>query len=162
MIHLCSDLERKRLFGLAPEAGSRSAVEGGIYTPKATQRTYGRLQELAGELLDGGYGVVVDATFLEAVRRARFRALAEAHGACFRILAIEAPESVLRERVVVRSRKGKDASEADLAVLARQIKKHQPLSDAEREVAVQVDTTGRLDWEALRKSLACGAWKGKR
>ena len=161
MIHLCSDLERKRLFGLAPEAGSRSAVEGGIYTPKATQRTYGRLQELAGELLDGGYSVVVDATFLEAVRRARFRALAEAHGACFRILAIEAPESVLRERVVVRSRKGKDASEADLAVLARQIKKHQPLSDAEREVAVQVDTTGRLDWEALRKSLACGAWKGK-
>ena len=162
LIHLRSDLERKRLFGLAPEADSRSAVEGGIYTPEATEQTYGRLEELAGMLLKAGYSVVVDATFLEAARRERFRGLAAREGADFHLLAFEVPEAVLRERVVARSREGKDASEADLAVLERQIEKQQPLSDTEWEAAVRVDTTARPDWEVLRKSLACGARRGKR
>ena len=157
MIHLRSDLERKRLFGLAPDARSRSAVEGGIYTPEATQRTYGRLLGLAGELLDGGYSVVVDATFLEASRRAQFRALAEARGACFRILAFEAPESVLRERVVARSRKGGDPSEADLAVLERQLEKREPLTPEEGESVVRVDATQQPDWQGLKAQLACNS-----
>ena len=158
-IHLRSDVERKRLFGLPPEADSRSAVDGGIYTPEATARTYGRLAELAELLLKAGLDVVVDATFLERERRERFRRLADAAGAGFRILSLEAPEPVLRERVTARARAGGDASEADLAVLERQIEKQQPLSDAERRAAVRVDTTGRPDWESLRRSLACGGGK---
>ena len=154
MIHLRSDLERKRLFGLAPGARSRSAVAGGIYTPEATERTYGRLETLAGELLDAGYDVVVDATFLEASRRARFRGLAEARGARFSILDFKAPEAVLRQRVAARGKAGSDPSEADLAVLQRQLETREPLLPAEEGVAVEVDSTRRPDWEALRKR--CG------
>ena len=154
LIHLRSDLERKRLFGLSPQADSRSAVEGGIYTPEATERTYGRLEELAGLLLEAGYDVVVDATFLEAARRRRFRELAARKGAAFRLLVFEAPEAVLRQRVVERSREGRDVSEADLAVLERQMEKRQPLSAAERREAVVVETTKEVDWKGVQRALA--------
>ncbi|RTZ73067.1 MAG: hypothetical protein DSZ00_07135, partial [Gammaproteobacteria bacterium] len=59
-------------------------------------------------------------------------------------------------------REGGDPSEADLAVLERQLEKQEPLTPAEVESAVRVDTTREPDWEALRKSLACGARKEKR
>ncbi|HKJ75901.1 MAG TPA: AAA family ATPase, partial [Gammaproteobacteria bacterium] len=46
-VRLRSDVERKRLYGLAPEADSGSAVGGGIYSRGAGTRTYSRLAELA-------------------------------------------------------------------------------------------------------------------
>jgi predicted kinase len=156
LIHLRSDLERKRLFGLAPDARSDSAVEGGIYTPEATERTYRRLLELTEQLLDGGFGVVVDATFPEAAMRTPFRQLADAKGAAYRILAFEAPVAVLRERVAERSRQSTDASEADLEVLESQLRRRRPLSPEEQLTAVVIDTTGSTDWEALKKSLIRG------
>ncbi len=153
-IHLRSDVERKRLFGLPPEADSRSAVEGGIYTPEATGRTYARLAELAETLLRAGQTVVVDATFLEADRRRAFRELAERAGAGFRILAPEAPEAVLRRRVAERARDGRDPSEADAAVLERQIRKREPLSASERGVALFIDAGEPFDEEALVREVA--------
>ncbi len=149
LLHLRSDLERKRLFGLSPEADSRSAVEGGIYTPEATERTYGRLAELARSILGAGCSVVVDATFLEASRRQVFRKLAREMGAGYRILAFEAPEQVLRQRIIARAERGGDPSEADLAVLERQLQKRQPLSAQERGEAVVIDTTAAVPWEVL-------------
>jgi len=91
----------------------------------------------------------------EASRRAQFRALAEARGACFRILAFEAPESVLRERVAARSRKGGDPSEADLAVLERQLEKREPLTAEEGGAAVRVDATREPDWQRWKAQLTC-------
>ncbi len=149
LVHLRSDLERKRLFGLPPEADSRSAVEGGIYTPEATGRTYGRLAELARMILEAGYSVAVDATFLEKSRRQAFAKLAREMGAGFRILAFEAPGQVLRRRIIARAERGGDPSEADLAVLERQLQKVQPLSGEEREQAVIIDTTGPVPWQEL-------------
>ena len=63
LIHIRSDLERKRLFGL-PELARTDAERGsGIYTDEAGDRTYERLRELAGLILDAGYSPLVDATF---------------------------------------------------------------------------------------------------
>ena len=79
-----SDVERKRLHGLAAAARSGSELGKGLYAPSASQATYDRLNQLAAAILEAGYPVVVDATFLEQEQRERFRTLAATHACCLR------------------------------------------------------------------------------
>ncbi|MDO6460031.1 AAA family ATPase [Granulosicoccaceae sp. 1_MG-2023] len=137
MICLRSDVERKRLAGLAETDPSHSAADGGIYTPEFTERTYQRLAQLAALSLSHGYSVVIDATFLEKSRRDDFRALARSHGAGFSILNLFAPLSELEQRI---RRRRNDASEADITVLHNQCDKADPLQDDERAHLIDVDT----------------------
>ena len=148
MVRVRADVERKRLFGLAPEDDS-SAVPGGIYTANASRRTHERLAQVAGWALGAGHAVLVDATFLNPAMRAWFIALAQELGVACRILCFEAPLNVLRERVRARQQAGSDASEADVQVLESQWAAARPLSAAEEALAVQVDTTRTVDWDTL-------------
>ncbi len=141
LIHLRSDVERKRLFGLGELARTASSIDRGIYFPRATDWTYERLHRLADDILASGYDVLVDATFLARRRREHFAALARQHRAGFAILALEAPLEVLRERVVRRLAQGADVSEADLSVLERQYASRQPLSELEHSRALVIDTS---------------------
>ena len=141
LIHLRSDVERKRLFGFAAEERTGSPTDGGIYTPEAGARTYDRLRELAGMILGCGYDVLVDATFLRREQRQVFRALAADRGAGFALLVLEAPIEVLRARVNARLAVGADPSEAGLAVLERQFRGQEALDEAERSQALVIDTT---------------------
>jgi uncharacterized protein len=118
-IRLRSDVERKRLYGLAAHEASGSPLDGGIYTADAHARTYARLAELAGLALGEGWSVIVDAAFLRRDERDMFRALAARHGAAFAILAPQASAAELAGRVEARRGSG-DASEATLEVLERQ------------------------------------------
>lgn len=140
LIHVRSDVERKRLFGLGEAERSRSGAYAGIYTQEATHRTYNYLRQLAEGILDAGYDACIDATFLKGWQRALFASIAQALGCPFRILVPEAPAGVLRERVRARHALGTDASEADLQVLESQIQAQEPLSEAEVAVALRVDT----------------------
>jgi predicted kinase len=127
-----SDVERKRLFGLAATEASGSTTHAGIYAAAAGAQTYARLRTLAAMLLRAGGTVIVDATFLKRADRASFRALAAQAGATFEILAPQATPEQLRQRILARSAAGQDASEATLAVLARQMRTVEPLQDDER------------------------------
>ena len=118
LLRLRSDVERKRLFGLAALADSGSAQDAGIYTAEATTRTYARLRMLSRALLAEGWPVIVDAAFLRRAERAEFRALAEELGVGFAILHTDAPRDELRRRIAAR--RG-DASEATVEVLERQL-----------------------------------------
>jgi aminoglycoside phosphotransferase family enzyme/predicted kinase len=127
-LRLCADVERKRLFGLERHAASGSGVNSGLYTPEAHAQTYCYLHDWAGRWLRAGWSVVVDATFLQRADRDRFRALAQACGAGFGILAPQATPAQLRGHILARSALGQDASEATLAVLAQQQLEYQPLA----------------------------------
>ncbi len=133
ILRLRSDVERKRLFGLAPRQNSGSPRDGGIYTAEATTRTYARLHNLASDLLAAGWPIIVDAAFLRREERAAFRALAAGRGAGFGILATEAPARELRRRLIARSG---DASEATVAVLEKQLAWFEPLDDGERACVI--------------------------
>ncbi|MGA8009111.1 MAG: AAA family ATPase [Thiomonas sp.] len=148
-VRLRSDVERKRLFGLHALDDSSALVRDGIYAPSTTQRTYARLRELAATALDAGYPVIVDATFLRAQEREAFRSLARAKEVPFAILDCRADPAVLHERVRARSRRADDASEADLAVLERQLVDCEPLRADERCDCIDVDTTLPLDVDAI-------------
>ncbi|MBC5783477.1 AAA family ATPase [Ramlibacter sp. USB13] len=127
-IRIRSDVERKRLHGLAALADSRaSGLE--IYGTEATQRTYERLFALASPILQAGWTVVLDAAFLRRAERNAARSLAQSLGVPFAILHCEAPAEVLRDRIA--GRRG-DASEADQAVLEKLLAQAEPLADDER------------------------------
>ncbi len=131
-LRLRSDVERKRLFGLAPQDKSASPVDGGIYQPQAHQRTYRHLQDLARQQLAAGWSAIVDAAFLKRAERAAFQALAAEMGVAFFILAPQAAPAQLRERIIARLRRGSDASEATLDVLDKQMAEIETLDADER------------------------------
>lgn len=137
MVRIRSDVERKRLAGLAPEARSASPPDRGLYEADVTGRTYRVLEQRAARVLQAGYGVVVDAAFLRREQRQAFVALARQLRCRFRIVACEAPPAVLRRRLATR--RG-DASEATPAVLARQLRACEPLDVDELARAIIVRT----------------------
>lgn len=139
-VRLRSDVERKRLFGLSAGQSSHSQLGGGIYTADASQATRAHLLDLARGIVGEGWSVLVDATFLRRAEREQFRQIAQTLGVPFTILAREAPVDTLRARILRRQARGKDASEATLAVLEQQLRILEPLGDDERAwttVAVQ-------------------------
>ena len=130
-LRLRSDVERKRLAGLARHDASGSGAGTGLYGADAHQRIYGHLRELTAMLLGAGWSVVVDATFLKRADRDDFCKLARQMGAVFQILAPQAPPELLRERILARSATGQEASEATLAVLDQQMQTIEPLGPDE-------------------------------
>ncbi|HEY5624465.1 MAG TPA: AAA family ATPase, partial [Gammaproteobacteria bacterium] len=131
-----SDLERKRLHGLAPDAHSGSAVGRGLYDSSSSEATYARLRGCAASALRAGLDVIVDAAFLRRSDRDAFGQLARDAGAAFALLDCQAPEIELRRRIEARQASNADASEATPAVLESQLETREPLSPEELERTV--------------------------
>jgi aminoglycoside phosphotransferase family enzyme/predicted kinase len=138
-IRIRSDIERKRLFGLKARDKTESAVDAGIYTPSASQKTYARLAELAESIINAGYSVVVDATFLKQAQRAPFLQLAQQHQVAFRILHCSGTEEELKARIRQRQQEDRDASEADIRVLEKQLQTVEPLTAEEQQYSFHLD-----------------------
>ncbi len=137
-IRVRSDVERKRLFNLAPESSSYSNVEGGIYTSEAGKRTFARLQSLAGIVVQAGFPCIVDATFLRRKQRKPFRKLAEVLDVPFIVLHCKASKRKLRERITLRNSQSVDASEADVVVMEKQLAKLEGLEVGEADAVVEI------------------------
>jgi hypothetical protein len=139
-IRVRSDVERKRLFGARLESKD-NVPEAGLYQSDMTVRTYEQLRDLAGTLLQAGFSVVVDATFLQHHQRALFRRLAKEQAcACF-IVDVFASESVLMERIERRSREGCDASDATVEVMKHQQETEESLTQEEQRHVIPADST---------------------
>ncbi|MCG8341241.1 MAG: AAA family ATPase [Chlorobiales bacterium] len=140
-IHIRSDVERKRIFGLRHCETSSPGQSKAIYSETSSQQTYAKLYDIASGCLENSYRVIVDATFLREEERKRFISLGKNKNLPVIILFCEAPETFLEERVTKRQLKGKDASEADTAVLRQQIRNLLPLSASERNITITIDTS---------------------
>jgi aminoglycoside phosphotransferase family enzyme/predicted kinase len=155
-VRIRSDVERKRLVGMPSDRRMLAEPGGGIYSADLTARTYARLGELAAASLDAGFSVVADATFLKRAQRDNLRALAQSRRVPFVVLAAQAPDSVLRERIVARARAGRDASDADLAVLDGQLRALESLTSRDGPI-VAVDTASRVDPAAVAAAIRSAA-----
>ena len=143
-VRVRSDVERKRLHGLAPLA--RSADLGlDIYGEQATRLTFDRLRACARGALLAGYPVIVDAAFLRRAERRSFETLAAELHVPFAILDCRAAHATLRRRVAERDAARLDASEAGLPVLERQLENHEPLEPGEQALTIEVSTEGTVD-----------------
>ena len=138
MIRLRSDVERKRLHGLSSMAGSRFGLNERLYHESSTQKTFDHLEQLAALLLQAGFGVIVDATFLRQSLRKQFIGLAERQQVAVTIVDMDVPPEICRERILNRQQHGRDASEATIDVLDRQLAAADPLTP--KELAITIKT----------------------
>ena len=113
---LRSDVERKRLFGVAPE--TPLGPEG--YTAEATRRVYAALLDSARAVIDAGHGVIVDAVWPGDEQRNAIEELARDAGVSFTGLWLDAPLDALSARLAARTG---DASDATPEVAADQMRR---------------------------------------
>jgi uncharacterized protein len=132
-IRVRADVQRKRLAGLAELAPSHSAVGAGLYTDAMSQATYANMLEAAAAVLEGGWSVILDATFLQRAQREAAHQLARRFGVPLVVLDCVADTPTLLARLRLRARQGGDASEADAQVLAAQMAWAQALQPDEAE-----------------------------
>ena len=123
-IQLRSDVERQRLFANTGQ---------NIYSKEKTAQTYQQLAKLASEILNAGFSVIVDATFLKKQQRQLFKDLAFKQQVKFMILDLQASIEELTQRIKKRQNIGIDVSEATLEVLQQQLIEAEPLSDDEQQ-----------------------------
>lgn len=114
-VHLRSDIERKRIFGVA----EREQLPPEGYTSEASSRVYGLLMDLAASCLAQGHGVVVDAVFDRPADREAVAQVAADLGMPFTGFWLDAPEKTLTSRVSARTG---DASDANVSVVRKQLK----------------------------------------
>ncbi|WP_119269512.1 AAA family ATPase [Taklimakanibacter deserti] len=112
-IHLRSDIERKRQFGVA----ETFRLAPSAYDPQVSNRVYEALDRQAEAALRSGQSVIVDATFLSEFEANAVAEIAKRAKVNFRGIWLEAPTGLLMRRLFNRSN---DASDATPKVLRRQ------------------------------------------
>jgi aminoglycoside phosphotransferase family enzyme/predicted kinase len=121
-VHLRSDLERKRLHGVA----ETTRLPPETYTQAASDAVYGALYAKARKILAAGHAALVDAVFAKPEERARIEAVAAELGVPFRGLWLTARPEQLVGRVAKRQN---DASDATAEIVRHQLSWHlDPLS----------------------------------
>jgi len=156
-IRLRSDIVRKQMAGLDESSRSESAIGEGLYTTAKTAGTYAQLAEFASPALSAGLNVIIDATCLRRADRDAFLTAARGAKAGAVILNCQAPPAELELRIRHRHQEGKDASEADLDVLAYQLANVETLDAEELTRCITVDTTQNPDIAAIAAEILTGA-----
>lgn len=145
-IHIRSDVVRKRLFGLRPDETSAEALRPTLYSETVSAQTFQAMREQVETLLQLGYPVIVDATFIKHATRTPFLELAQKLQLPVAILSCEAPPSILEDRIRQRQAQASDPSEADIDVMHNQLAHVEPCVDAELALVVRNSEPG---WEVL-------------
>lgn len=135
-IRIRSDVERKR---------TTLQRSRGLYTAATTRFVYNYLALSARPLLENGFSVILDATYLQHALRRHAAAIARSTDAKFVILHTFAPQNRLQQRIQVRAAQQADPSDATPAVLHNQMKTSDPLTDAETADTISVDTSAPFD-----------------
>ena len=152
-VRIRSDVERKRLAGLQALQRSSTKRTAVLYDPGVTAATYAQLTRLAAPVLSSGFHTILDAAFLQRAQRDTARRCAAGLGVTCIVLDFEADTNVLRRRLRDRAAAGSDASDADEAVLANQIRTAEPLQANEETLVFQcrprassADPAAPVDW----------------
>jgi uncharacterized protein len=113
-VHIRSDVERRRLFGVAPT----ERLPESAYAPEVSDEVYAMCRKRALMALVGGQAVIVDAVHAKQDEREALAALAGEMGVPFTGLWLEAPPEVMRQRI---ARRTSDTSDATPAVMDAQL-----------------------------------------
>lgn len=113
-LHIRSDVERKRLFGI-PET---QKLDRQHYRVGTAERVYNIVEDKARRAIAAGHAAIVDAVFAKQEERETVEAIAREMGCAFVGLWLSAPAETLIERV--EQRRG-DASDADRRVVREQL-----------------------------------------
>ncbi|WP_167759790.1 bifunctional aminoglycoside phosphotransferase/ATP-binding protein [Massilia horti] len=152
-VRLRSDVERKRMHGLALHARPDADAKARMYGQAASSAVYNRLGELAEILVRAGKTALIDACSLKRRERDAFRALGARLGVPVRLVSVRASEATLRQRIRERSARGGDPSDADERVLELQLRVQEPLAPDEMADVLVVESDESLDLERVVQAL---------
>jgi len=130
-IHLRSDVERKRIFSMNANTDTCIPLTQKYYSPQANQTTYQHLITISKLLIEHGFTVLVDATFIAPEDIEHFQQLAAEKRCAFAILQLDAHPQQLHNNILQRQQNTNDPSDADLNVLTKQQQRYQPLEENE-------------------------------
>jgi hypothetical protein len=136
-----SDVERKRLFGVA----LADRLPDRAYAPEVSDQVYAMSRKRAMMALLGGQSAIVDAVHARQEEREALAALAARLGVPFTGLWLEAPAKTMRERVAHRVG---DVSDATPSVVDEQVR-----YDLGKQSFTVVDASRPLE-EVVKASLA--------
>ena len=105
-VYIRSDVERKRLFGAAPDRKLPDAA----YTQGISDQVYAACRKRARLALEAGHAAIVDAVHAKPEERTAVAALAAEMGVAFTGLWLDAPGALMRQRVTVREGDVSDAT----------------------------------------------------
>jgi len=137
-VHISSDTERKRDGPFQP--AKESALPRSAYTRCAIDAHYKRLRMLACQVIEAGYSVIVDATFLKSDNRRRFFELADTLSAPVLILDFHASTTSLFRRIGDRNLEPHRLTDANEQVLVKQLANEDPLTREEVASTLFFDT----------------------
>lgn len=112
-----SDATRKRIASDFPELS--------LYGKQMHVNTYNAMFAAAGQALEAGMSVILDATFLHPDSRQQVKTLAEQYQIPLHFFWLDIDEATLRSRIRQRSDTGDDISDADEQVLDQQLANYQ-------------------------------------
>lgn len=136
---LQTDAVRRELFGPSP---SPAEYDAAIYCPSNRRCVYDEMFRRAESLLDAGFSVVLDGTFLSARARSRAAAIADRYKACALIVRCDCPEEIAARRIGSRLVSGATMSESRPDILLRQKQAEEP--DPAGIPSIAVDSTQAL------------------
>lgn len=119
---LRSDVIRKELWGLSPEARLPQAAYSADFSAKVFQA----IAERAETVLEAGHSVVADAVYGLADERNALKDVAKRANVSFTGFWLKAPLCVLESRIAARTN---DASDATIEVLHKQLENIMPAED---------------------------------
>ena len=137
-LHLRSDVERKKMFGVE----EFSCLPEEAYEETVSNKVYERLFEKAEFALKQGQSVIVDAVFTRNREQQHCIELAKKLQVTFCGLWLSAPKETLVERV---SKRTDDASDADAAVIEKQITQYPDIKRNLTKGWEPVDASGDLN-----------------
>lgn len=133
---LSSDEVRKELAGIPLEEHRAEPLDSGRYAPESTEAVYDELLQRASQLLSMGESVVLDATWSDASRRERARAVAAGAIADVSEHRCVLDPEVAAERIAARIAAGGEASDVTPELSRRLAERFEPWPEA-----TEVDTS---------------------
>lgn len=135
-----SDVIRKQMAGIKPEASVNVSYLNGLYSKDYSYMTYRQLEQLAEVELASGRSVLIDASFGTFAERNAFAALAASHQADFVILYLHCDNKEQRLRLNKRSATGGSVSDGRTELLDNQISSFE-VPDKSENVIIKCDTS---------------------
>lgn len=121
-ISISSDIERKRLYHIAPLVRVPQAEKDILYSSEMSQKTYQTLLKKAQASLSSGFNTVVDATFLRPNHRQPFIKLAQSNHIPIGFFALQTSPSQLETAITQREALQNNPSDATIEVMRQQLK----------------------------------------
>jgi aminoglycoside phosphotransferase family enzyme/predicted kinase len=149
---LRSDVIRKDLFDLKPDAVMDVPFGEGIYSEEVNRLTYGKLLMLAQEEIKKGCSVILDATFNNRHYRSEAQRLSQDLDTDLILVECVASLPVIRQRLLARET-DRSVSDARLHHLKKFKNIFEPLTEAEEKNCVRINTEDSVE-ENIHKILS--------